>query len=129
MSYRRRHRWLRRLARGLAFATALAVVTASSALGSLDEGGAAAGPSALEARVVDDKWNISQPSSGPASVRPDDGADRFAHSDVASRPQPAGDGWTFEPVDVLMVGIGGLALTIGLGLALGALRRPRIVGP
>ena len=69
-------------------------------------------------------------SDDVVGVRPDDRADRFAHSDVASRPELAsGGGSGVEWNDTLTVGIGGLVLALGLGLALGYLRRPRLAGP
>jgi hypothetical protein len=61
-------------------------------------------------------------------ARPDDRADRFAHSDVA-QPQTVSDsGSTVEWNDTLTLGIGALVLALGLGLALGYLRRPRLAG-
>ena len=68
-------------------------------------------------------------SDDVVGARPDDRADRFAHSDVVSRPQLAsGGGSGFEWNDGLTVGIGALVLALGLGLALGYLRRPRLAG-
>lgn len=62
------------------------------------------------------------------AIRPDDARNRFAPSDVAAKPEPAGGGSTFELDDALTVGIGALVLALGLGLALGVLRRPRLAG-
>ena len=68
-------------------------------------------------------------SDDVAGARPDDRADRFAHSDVASQPQLASSaGSGVEWNDALTVSIGGLILALGLGLALGYLRRPRLAG-
>ena len=68
-------------------------------------------------------------SDDVVGARPDDRADRFAHSDVASQSQLASSaGSGFEWNDALTVGIGGLVLALGLGLALGYLRRPRLAG-
>ncbi|HWL32631.1 MAG TPA: hypothetical protein VNP89_03415 [Gaiellaceae bacterium] len=62
--------------------------------------------------------------------RPDDKAVRFAHSDVASQPElSSGGGSTVEWNEALTVGIGALVLVLGLGLAVGYLRRPRLAGP
>ena len=65
-----------------------------------------------------------------AALRPDDRADRFAHSDVSPRPQmvSSDSGSTVEWNEALMVGFGALVLVLGLGLAIGYLRRPRIAG-
>jgi hypothetical protein len=63
------------------------------------------------------------------SARPDDVADRFAHSDVPAQPRlSAGDEWRFERTDALLIVIGGTVLALGLGLALGYITRPRIAG-
>ena len=61
-------------------------------------------------------------------ARPDDRADRFAHSDVQTPLEVSSSGSTFEWNDALTVGIGALVLALGLGLALGVLRRPRLAG-
>ena len=60
--------------------------------------------------------------------RPDDMADRFAHSDVATPVEVSSSGSTIEWNEALTVGIGALVLALGLGLALGYLRRPRLAG-
>jgi hypothetical protein len=63
-------------------------------------------------------------------VRPDDVADRFAHSDVTSAPQvvssssDSGIEWN----EAVTAGIGILVLGLGLGLAFGHLRRPKLAG-
>lgn len=62
------------------------------------------------------------------AVRPDDARNRFSHLDVAQQPELASSGSTVEWNDALTMGIGGLVLAIGLGLALGYLRRPRLAG-
>ena len=68
-------------------------------------------------------------SDDVVGARPDDRADRFAHSDVSPRPQMAtASGSTIDWNDALMAAIGGLVLVLGLGLALGYLRRPRLAG-
>ncbi len=68
-------------------------------------------------------------SDDVVGVRPDDRADRFAHSDVSPRPQMAtASGSTIDWDKALMAAIGGLVLVLGLGLALGYLRRPRLAG-
>jgi hypothetical protein len=202
MSFRRKHRWLRRLALGFALATAVAAGNASFAFAKVDEGagdaryvstpgwsglvdnesgiplsagipegdepfiaGAPQMPALLaakdrieamaaaEAGTVDGseallakdriEATVVQPEPEVAylsqrqleelasrpSARPDDIADRFAHSDVAPQPQATdGDEWTFERGDALVVVLGAAVFALGLGLALGTLRRPRIAG-
>ena len=62
-------------------------------------------------------------------VRPDDVADRFTPSDVASQVEPTnGDNWRLAWSDALPLGIGIIVLGIALGLGLGYLRRPRLAG-
>ena len=63
------------------------------------------------------------------AVRPDDLADRFAHSDVPSRPEVASSGGSsIEWSEAVTAGIGGFVLVLGLGLALGYLKRPKLAG-
>ena len=63
-----------------------------------------------------------------ATTRPDDRADRFAHSDVTQAQPVSNGGSTVEWNDALTLGIGGIVLALGLGLALGYVRRPRLAG-
>ena len=64
------------------------------------------------------------------STRPDDRADRFAISDVSPRPQMAtASGSSVDWNDAFTLGIGVIVLALGLGLAVGYLRRPRLAGP
>ena len=67
-------------------------------------------------------------SDDVVGARPDDKADRFAHSNVQAPLEVSSSGSTFEWNDALTVGIGALVLALGLGLALGYLRRPRLAG-
>ncbi len=67
-------------------------------------------------------------SDDVVGARPDDRADRFAHSDV-TQAQPVSDGGSsVEWNDALTLGIGVIVLGLGLGLALGYIRRPRLAG-
>jgi hypothetical protein len=120
MSYRRRHRWFRRMALGLAFATAVFAGRASVAVATLDERTS----SAPVATATD-------PYLTDVFVRPGEGlgsADGVAQAD---RPEVR---WTFHRGDVVtigigaLLGIGGVVLVLGLGLALGYLRRLRLAG-
>jgi hypothetical protein len=49
---------------------------------------------------------------------------------AATNPHPAvgSGGWAFEGADLLMTGVGAFVLVLGLGLAFGHLRRPRLAG-
>ena len=64
--------------------------------------------------------------------RPDDLADRFAHSDVPAEAEVAssstGSGSTIEWNEALTAGVGALVLVLGLGLAFGYLKRPKLAG-
>ena len=212
MSYRRRHRWFRRLALGLAFASVMFAGRVSVAAAKFDEGvdgsryASAGGWSGLvdlesgvplsagipegDEQFIDDQApqvipylshgllteddartaaaesigdpNLSRfdvPSLGRVdgdqvamanaladryaagvtdfpsvrmdipATRPDDVADRFAHSDVPSRPELASDnGSSIEWNEALTAGIGAFVLVLGLGLAFGYLKRPKLAG-
>ena len=133
MSYRRRHRWFRRMALGLAFATVVFAGRVSVAAAKFDEGA----NSKVAASTASDPYltdvfvrpgeSIGAPD-GITVLSTNDGADRFSHVDEALQPGLAGSGWTFEWDDALMLAIGGFVLVLGLGLALGYLRRPRLAG-
>jgi hypothetical protein len=193
MSYRRRHRWFRRLALGLAFASVVFAGRVSVAAAKVDEGSTGSGQAqvipylshgmlteadaqAAAAEAIHDPaltelfaaqaqksslnpyphlshWMAGSGRSQDAygdtrelpepfvagvtdfpraelpAVRPDDVADRFAHSDVVAQPERANEAnWRIEWHDALPLGIGIIVLAVGLGLALGFLRRPRIAG-
>lgn len=132
MSFRRRHRWLRRLALGLAVA-GIAAVNASMAYAKADDGSATAvyitGSSAAPVQGEESASKVPVAAASESPVRPDDRQSRFAHAAVASQSQVAAeDRWTFERGDALILGIGTLALALGLSLALGSTSRPRIAG-
>jgi hypothetical protein len=119
MSFRRRHRWLRRLALGLALVTAASLGGASAAAAKRGDGPGDAVYVSGQAPIT----LVAPPS------RPDDLAGRFAHSAVAPTPEPAkADAWTFQRGDALILAVGGLLLAIGLAVALGYIRRPRFAG-
>lgn len=142
MSYRRRHRWFRQMALGLAFSLAVFAGRASVAAAQLDEGTNGVSQSIQDPYLTDVFVRPGEALGGPdgaavafanaiedvAAARPDDLASRFAHSDVAARPELASSGSTFEWNEALALGIGAVVLALGLGLAVGYLRRPRIAG-
>jgi hypothetical protein len=121
MSFRRRHRWLRRLALGLALVTAASLGGASAAAAKRDDGPGVA-------VYVSGHGQALIPLAASPS-RPDDLAGRFTHLgiDRPSAPASAND-WTFQRSDALILGIGTLLLALGLGFALGFIRRPRLAG-
>lgn len=143
------------MALGLAFATAVLAGRVSVAAAKFDEG--ASSQPQIQSAVVQGEDATSKVAASTASdpyltdvfvrpgesigapdgittlstgsARPDDRADRFSHVDGAPQLELASsNGWTFEWDDALMIAIGGFVLVLGLGLALGHLRRPRLAG-
>jgi hypothetical protein len=134
MTFRRRQRWLRRLALGFAIATALFAGRVSPAWAKFDDG---PGTKVTDPYLTDINVRQSESQGGPdggqpssqstqAVVRPDDRADRFSPSDVPAPAEPASNGSTIEWNQVLTFGIGALVLALALGLAVSYLRRPRL---
>lgn len=138
MSYRRRHRWFRRMALGLAFASVVFAGRVSVAAAKVDEGASRSYyVSAADPYLSDVFVRPGESLGGPdgrttadaVGARPDDQAVRFVHSDVSPRPQPVSDdGRTLEWNSALTLGAGAIVLALGLGLALGYLRRPKLAG-
>jgi len=211
MTYRRRHRWLRRLALGLAFATFAApaaakpgdgvrYVTAGGWSGYVDsetgipvsagipqgdeptkaipdltrgifteagqataaaeaihdpyltdvfvrQGESLGGPDGrpqssqsvlgesvktqqAEAQLLNQRQleTLAAENGASAATRPDDRADRFAHSDVASQPEPAGTSKVESHDGFTTVGIGALMLALALGLGVAFVKRPKLAG-
>ena len=126
MSYSSRHRWLRRIALGLAFASVMFTAAPPS------RGGRLALQQAEQTPYMSlglDMYGDSRELPEPFVARPDDVADRVSHSDVAQRVKPTnGDNWRLEWTDALPLGIGIIVLAVAVGLALGHLRRFRLVG-
>jgi len=67
-------------------------------------------------------------ADGEVGARPDNRADRFAHSDVAARTELASSGSSTDWNPVLTLGIGLIVVGLALGLGLGYIKRPRIAG-
>jgi hypothetical protein len=113
MTYRRRHRWLRRLALGLAFAT-----FAAPAAARLDEGGSGVVTAGGWTGLVDTETGI------PLSA----GIPRGDESDVASATELASGGSSVSWDIVITLGIGSVVLALALWLGMGFLRRPKLAG-
>lgn len=141
MSFRRRHRWFRRMALGLALASVVFAGRVSVAAAKLDEGTGAAATAAIADPYLTDIFvrpgeSLGGPDgsatapAGAVVARPDDRAVRFVHSDVSPQPQPvsADGGSTFDWSNAFRLGAGAIVLALGLGLALGYLRRPKLAG-
>ena len=192
MSHRRKHRWLRRLALGLAFAsivspagakidegaTGSSYVTAGGWAGYVDPATGvplSAGIAGFESQVIlgedvkskaaahaqtadpyltDVAVRQGESLGGPdgaaqpfaqvgtqtfvqgvtdfprpllaRGTRPDDLANRFAHSDAAIRTELASSGSKVEWDDAVSMGIAGIVLALALGLGLGYLKRPKL---
>jgi len=140
MSYRRKHRWFRRMALGLAFASVVVAGRASVAAAKVDEGASssyyvsAADPYLTDVFVrpgesLGGPDGVTAASQSQAALRPDDLASRFAHPQVFSQPEPASGRSAIEWGSALTVGIGAFVLVLALGLAVGYVRRPRLAGP
>ena len=96
MSFRRRHRWLRRIALGLALVSAFSAGRVAVAAAKVHEG-------------------------VPVQAMPLPAEDRQAA--VVER------GSTLDRSEALLIVVGSASLVLGLGLALGYIRRPRLTGP
>ena len=143
MSFRRRHRWTRRLLVGLAFGL-LAAPAQAKALppgpGNDDSATAAALQQASDPYLTDipSRPAVASGATGPdgtvvstsgetltTPVRPDDRADRFTVTggEVAT---VSDDGFAVDWENGFTIGLGALAIALALGIAAAYLRRPRI---
>jgi hypothetical protein len=131
MSFRRRHRWLRRLALGVALATALTAGRVSVAAAAIDEHGVPARPDPYLSDVF---ARPGESLGGPDGVAWADATQLRRVGEVAQisdAPPPAlarSGAWSFDRGDALILAIGSSILALGLGLALGYLHRPRFAG-
>lgn len=121
MTFRRRNRWLRRFAIGLAFATFAAPAAARNDLATPVAGAA-----------VENLYGPALPRPGEARAGPDGGpllsaavATPLSKADAAQTVESA---WAWTPERAVSLGLGALALALVVGLAVGYSRRPRIAG-
>lgn len=119
MTFRRRNRWFRRFAVGLAFATFVAPAAARNDLAVPVTGAA-----------VEDPYGPALPRPGEAQAGPDGRAPvrpavapSFEASTSQSVATPAPTGNT-----AILLSLGALAIALAVGLAIGYPRRPRIAG-
>ncbi len=125
MSYRRRRRWLRRMALGLAFASVLVAGRASVAAAKVDEPRQTPYMS-LQEDTYGDSRELPEPFVAGVTDFP---RVQVGSSAVAAQPEPTSDGnWRLGGNDALTLGIGAVLLVLGLGLAVSYLRRPRLAG-
>lgn len=131
MTYRRRHRWLRRLAFGLAFAA-----FASPAAAKFDEGGngnrfvTAGGWSGLvdPGSGVPLSAGIGAGLAAGTPVQGEDVASKAAVQSSIAGTGPAGEGTSVAWDDGVSLAIGGIVLALALGLGFAYVKRPRLAG-
>lgn len=117
MTFRRRNRWFRRFAVGLAFATFVAPAAARNDLAVPATGAAAESP-----------YGPALPRQGEAQAGPDGGAP------VSPAVAPSSEAYTAQSVPAstwntaILLSLGALAMALAVGLAVGYPRRPRIAG-
>lgn len=153
MKYRRRQRWLRRLAFGLALTAVVAAGGVAPAYAKPDagvdgtryvtgQGGNQVIPYLSHGILTQEQADAlyAGPSSDeiafanattvqPSGTRPDDRADRFVLSDVSGGAQLTSSGWELDREVVIAAGLGiVLGLVLALGLAVGSRRRPTLAG-
>ena len=140
MSFRRRHRWTRRILVGLAFGLLVVPAQAKPLPTGPGHDDSAAAPAAQQSAdpyltdiparpaVVDptgpDGTSLTT-SAEVVTVRPDDRAARFtvAGGEVAAA---ADDGFVVDWDEGFTIGLGAIAIALALGFAVAILRRPRV---
>ena len=136
MKYRRRQRWLRRVALGLAFATVAVAGEAAPASAKFDDGGGGFGSRYVSTRgwsgPVDPETGIPLSAGIPDPNAPVaepfvPGVTDFPRS-VARQPQPAADDTTFEWGDGVSFALAAVVLAFAVGLWFGYARRPTAAG-
>lgn len=131
MTYRRRHRWFRRLAVGLAFAA-----FASPAAAKLDEGGdgnryvTAGGWSGLvdPDTGVPLSAGIGADLAAGTPVQGEDAVSKAAVQGSIAGSEPADRGTSVAWDDRVSLAIGGIVLALALGLGFAYMKRPRLAG-
>lgn len=143
MKFRRRNWWFRRMALGLAFAafaaapaaaTTGATVTAGGWTGTVNAAGiplSAGIPTGDEPFLVDPYLTDVVPRPGEALSGPDGGvpaSELAPASPVQAKADvtPTESSWVVSRDGAVAFGLGALALALGVGLAVGYVRRPRI---
>jgi hypothetical protein len=137
MKYRRRQRWLRRIALGLAFATVVVAGEVAPASAKFDEGGGAFG----SRYVVTQGWSgpVDSETGIPLSAGIPDpnapaadpfvpGVTDFPKVAVAPQPEPAADDTAIEWGDGVPLTLAAVVLAFALGLWFGYARRPTAAG-
>jgi len=121
MTFRRRYRWFRRLAVGLAFATFAAPAAARSDL-----------EAPVTSAAIENPYGPALPRQGEAQVGPDGGspvsAAAVTPASGARASQPVESAWAPTRNEGISLGLGALALVLAVGLVIGYTRRPRIAG-
>ena len=121
MAFRRRNRWFRRLAVGLAFASFAAPAAARNDLAAPVTGAA-----------IENPYGPALPRQGEAQVGPDGGSPVSAAAVTPALEvrvsQPVESTWAPTRNEAISLGLGALALALAVGLAIGYTRRPRIAG-
>lgn len=121
MTFRRRNRWFRRLAMGLAFATFAAPAAARNDLAAPATSGA-----------IENPYGPALPRQGEAQTGPDGGspvsAAAVAPTSEVRASQAVESTWAPTRNEAISLGLGALALALAVGLTIGYTRRPRIAG-
>jgi len=127
MTFRRRNRWFRRFAIGLAFATFAAPAAARN-----DHAAPVTAGAIVTGGAIENPYGPALPRQGEAQAGPDGGLSvspaAVTPASEARASQPAESTWAPTRNEAISLGLGALALALGVGLAIGYPRRPRIAG-